>query len=254
MTHAAPCFRTRFAQTPDDVRAAQRLRYGVFVQELGATGDLVDHCEGTEADPYDAHADHLLLEDLSRANDTVIGVYRLMTTAQARRAGGFASAQEFDLALLTQSGRPLLELGRSCLLPAYRGGPAMGHLFAALGDHIGRMDQAILFGVASFHGTDVEALSRPLAYLCQNHLAPQHIRAQAIGPSKVPMPQDAFIDRKAALREVPPLIKAYLRLGGVVGEGACIDAVFNTTDVCMILDTAAMTPSQRARFAPDPHS
>ena len=245
---SAPHFRTRLAATPQDLRAAQRLRYRVFVQELGAGGPLVDHGAGLEIDAGDPHADHLLLEDLAQPEVPVVGVYRLMTADQARLGGGFATAREFDLSPLSATGRPLLELGRSCLLPAYRGGPAMGHLFAALAALMKDAPDTILFGVASFPGTDAAALAGPLAMLRHDHLAPARLRPCAIGPGARAMPQDEVADRKAALRATPALIKAYLRLGGVVGEGACIDAAFNTTDVCMILDTGTMTDAHRRRL------
>lgn len=248
MTQATPIFRTRLADSTDDLQAAQALRYRVFVDELGAAGPLVDHAARREIDARDGFADHLLLEDLALPDTPVVGVYRLMTQAQARAAGGFATAAEFDLAPLTARDRPLLELGRSCLLPAYRGGPAMVHLFAALARLLAHRPATILFGVASFHGTDFAALQEPLAYLRQHHLAPPDLRPRAIGPGARDLPQGTATDRKAALRRIPALIKAYLRLGGTVGEGACIDTAFNTTDVCMMLDTATMDAGRRARL------
>jgi putative hemolysin len=56
------------------------------------------------------------------------------------------------------------------------------------------------------------------------------------------------IDRLTALRAMPALIKAYLRLGGCVGEGAYVDVQFNTVDVCMVLDVLAMNPRQKAIY------
>jgi putative hemolysin len=251
MTQPSPVFRTRLAASAQDIAAAQRLRYSVFVRELGACGGLIDHAAQTEADRFDPFADHLLLEDTAQPGAPVVGAYRLMSAAQAAAAGGFSAAPEFDLTPLLATGRPVLELGRSCLLPAYRGGPAMMHLFAALAQIAADRGDAIMFGVASFHGTDAGALSAPLAYLRQHHLAPAHLRARAHGPGAAVMPAQDPTDRKAALRDIPPLIKAYLRLGGVVGEGACVDAAFNTVDVCMILDPALMTTAQRARAVPE---
>lgn len=248
MIMTAPSYRVRFAETPDDVCAAQRLRYSVFVTELGGDGPLVDHEAARETDIYDDHASHLLLEDLARPADPVVGVYRLMNQTQALAAGGFSSRAEYDLSSLSKGNRQLLELGRSCLHPRYRGGAGMVHLWSALARHVQDSGTDLLFGVASFHGTDPEKLAAPLAYLRAFHLAPPQIRPRAIGPGAVPMPTQAIADRKSALREVPPLIKAYLRLGGVVGEGACVDKAFNTTDVCMILDTAQIPSTQMARY------
>ncbi|SEN26126.1 ornithine-acyl[acyl carrier protein] N-acyltransferase [Loktanella fryxellensis] len=242
--------RTRLADGPGDVAAAQALRYEVFVRELGAGGACHAHLPGQEADAFDPHADHLLLEDLARDDGTVVGVYRMMNRSQAIAAGRFSSAHEFDLTPLLASGRPLLELGRSCLLPAYRGGPAMMHLFAGVAQHVAAQPDTLLFGVASFHGTDTARLTAPLALLHSDHLAPPGLRPHAIGPHAIPMPVAAPADRKAALRAIPPLIKAYLRLGSVVGDGACVDPGFNTTDVCMMLDAAMMTADQRARLWP----
>jgi len=245
-----PQFRCRLVQGGTDLAAAQRLRYRVFVQELGADGPLVDHATRREVDRFDAHSDHLILVDERRdaaALDHVVGVYRLMTADHAAQAGQFYSEGEYDLAPLHDSGRRLLELGRSCLHPDYRGGMAMMHLWSALADHVHATGVEILFGVASFHGTDVAALAGPLSILHHRHLAPGPLRVKARSPHGTPMGllPEAQIDRTAAMRATPALIKAYLRLGGCVGEGAWVDHAFNTTDVCLVVDTATMNARQR---------
>lgn len=251
MPSANPSFVVRQAATPADIRAAQRLRYAVFVDELGGDGPDVNHETKRECDAFDDHATHLLLEDTTRpADDRVVGVYRTMTTDQARAAGGFYCAGEFDLSVLVGSGRRLLELGRSCLHPDYRGGTAMLHLWAGLADFAVDLDTEILFGVASFHGTNVNELAEPLSYLADKHRADDTMTATAKAPHAVPMtiiPVDQ-IDRKAAMRATPALIKAYLRLGGFVGQGAYVDHAFNTTDICLILDTAQMTARAAALY------
>ena len=238
----------RLARSEDEIRAAQRLRYRVFVDELGGDGDGVDHAAGLETDAFDAHAMHLLLFDHARAGDPVVGVYRLMDRRAARAAGRFYSASEFDLAPLLDGGRELLELGRSCLDPAYRGGSGMMVLWNALARLVAAQGVEILFGVASFHGTDPGALAAPLSLLHHRHLAPADIRPVSRAPAGVPLLPEAGIDRLAAMRAVPALIKAYLRLGGHVGEGVFVDRAFNTTDVCLVLDVARMDPRQRDRF------
>ena len=247
---AEPQFEVRLATGEADLRAAQRLRYHVFVEELGGGGALVDHENRYERDRFDAHCDHMILIDHSRAADPgehVVGVYRLMREEQARAAGQFYSEGEYNLAPLKASGRRLLELGRSCLLPEYRGGAAMFHLWNGLAAYVEAHDIEILFGVASFHGTDIAALAQPLSLLHHRHLAPPKLRVRArVFQSMDLVPEDQ-LDRRAAMLQVPALIKAYLRLGGVVGEGAYIDHAFNTTDVCLIMDTARMN-AQRARL------
>lgn len=244
---AEPEFEVRLARSAADLVAAQRLRYCVFVEELGGDGALVDHVNRLERDRFDPFCDHMLLIDRTKSPDRVVGVYRLMRQAHARAAGAFYSEDEYDLGPLKASGRKLLELGRSCLLPEYRGGAALFHLWSGLGVYVDTHGIEILFGVASFHGTDVEALAQPLSLLHYNHLAPEEIRVRARDFQPMNLMPEAAVDRRAAMVQVPALIKAYLRLGGVVGEGAFVDRAFNTTDVCLIMDTARMN-TQRARL------
>jgi putative hemolysin len=240
MPDAAPEFLVKLASTPEDLRAAQRLRYEVFVRELGSDGGMVDHDCGLELDRFDAYCDHLMVSH--QPSGDVIGVYRLLRGDQAALSGQFYSESEYDIEVLKSGGRRLLELGRSCLHRDHRGGVAMHHLWAGLADYVKRHRIDILFGVASFHGTDVAAIAQPLSRLHQAHLAPPdlRVRAHAAHFQRMDLIPPDQIDRKLAMRRTPALIKAYLRLGGVVGEGAFVDHAFNTTDVCLVLDTARM--------------
>ncbi len=254
MNKPAPDYELRLARSEDEIRAAQRLRYTVFVEELGGRGPLVDHANRLERDEFDPHLDHLLLLDRAQPGHPVVGVYRLMRDEQAARLGRFYSESEYDLDVLKGSGRRLLELGRSCLHRDYRGGSAMVHLWQGLADYVARQEIEILFGVASFHGTDIEALKAPLSILHHRHLAPPGLRVRARREQfqRMDLLAEAEIDRPAAMRATPALIKAYLRLGGFVGEGAYVDHAFNTTDVCLIMDTATMNQKNRARFSGAP--
>jgi len=243
-------FVTRLATSPEDLRAAQRVRYDVFVDELGSNGPDVDHENRLEKDKFDPFFDHLLLIDKNASSDIlnqVVGVYRLLRQDQAEVIGQFYSEDEYDLSVLKTSDRKLLELGRSCIRPAYRGGTAMYHLWNGLADYVVTNNIEILFGVASFHGTDPQQFAGPLSLLHHRHLAPDYLRVRAQDAAYQSMDLIAKddLDAKAAMLATPALIKAYLRLGGCVGEGAFIDHAFNTTDICLILDTARMNARQR---------
>ena len=245
MPDTGPTFTVKLAETEAELRAAQKLRYDVFVRELGGGGELVDHEAGLEKDRFDPYFDHMLAYD--DGTGEIIGVYRMLPGERAVDIGQFYSEDEYDLSVLKDSGRRLLELGRSCLHKDYRGGSAMYHLWNGLAGYVAERQIEVLFGVASFHGTDVAALAQPLAMLHHNHLAPPDLRvraqAEVFQSMDLVAPQD--LDRRAAMVQVPALIKAYLRLGGFVGEGAFVDHNFNTTDVCLILDTARMNERQR---------
>ncbi|UWQ89486.1 GNAT family N-acetyltransferase [Rhodobacteraceae bacterium M382] len=249
MSDSSSSFSVRIARTDAELKAAQRLRYDVFVRELGGGGEMVDHDAGLEMDRFDPFFDHLLAEDISTGQ--VVGVYRLLRDDQAAKAGQFYSEDEYDLTPLKTSGRKLLELGRSCLHPDYRGGMAMFHLWSGLSDYVEQHHIEILFGVASFHGTDLKQLANPLSMLHHNHLAPPELRVRAqpehFQPMDLVSPDD--LDRRSAMLQVPSLIKAYLRLGGFIGEGAFVDRSFNTTDVCLILDTKRLNDRQRRIYA-----
>ncbi len=242
---AAPTqdFTVKIAETEEELRAAQALRYDVFVRELGGDGDLVDHEAGLERDRFDPYFDHMIASD--NANGQVVGVYRLLRGEQAEKIGQFYSDDEYDLGVLQNSGRKVLELGRSCLHPNYRGGTAMYHLWNGLSQYVRAHEIEILFGTASFHGTDISALAAPLSILHHNHLAPEDLRVRAKAFQSMDLIPLENLDRRAAMVQIPALIKAYLRLGGFVGQGAYVDHAFNTTDVCLILDTARMNERQR---------
>lgn len=244
-------FEVRLAETADDLAAAQRLRYAVFVRELGGDGEMVDHGAGLERDRFDPFFDHLLLLDHRRGpGDRVVGVYRLMRAEQAAVAGQFYTEEEYDLEPLRRSGRRLLELGRSCVHADYRDGTALMHLWTGLAGYVARHGIEVMFGVASFHGTDPAPLAAPLSLLHHRHLAPPELRVRARPDHFQPMDLIApeALDRPAAVRAIPSLIKAYLRLGGTVGEGAWIDAPFNCTDVCLVLETSRLSDRHRAIY------
>lgn len=250
MEQQDPFFRLRLATGDRDLEAAQRLRYQVFVEELGGDGPMVDHAARLERDAFDAMFDHLLLidtrRDPSKLQD-VVGVYRLLPLDRLGPDDYFYSESEFDLSSLRLSGRKLLELGRSCVHPDHRGGTAMFHLWNALADYVLHRGIEILFGVASFHGTDAAALAQSLAWLHHHHLAPLALRpvARPAQFQRMDLVAPEALDRRAAMLGTPALIKAYLRLGGFVGQGAWIDHAFNTTDVCLVVDTAAMSEKHR---------
>jgi putative hemolysin len=248
-------FTVRLAEDEADVAAAQRLRYKVFVEEMGAAADPDERAERRERDAFDPYFDHLLLIDNARETDDplerVVGAYRLMTGAMARAGIGFYGASEYDLAKLVSYPRETLELGRSCVDAAHRGGAGMHLLWTGLGEYVAERNVEIMFGVASFPGTDVAALAEPLSWLHWSHLAPEDLRVRALPEhfTRMDILPVAEVDKVRALKATPALIKAYIRLGGFVGEGAYVDHDFNTVDVCLLMDTARMVQRYRQFYS-----
>ena len=243
----------RLAKGENDLTAAKRLRYEVFVEEFGAGGVSVDHENRLESDRFDPWVDHLILVDQKRnaqEQNHVVGAYRLLRSEVAQLECGYYSSDEYDLSVLTESGRSLVELGRSCVHRDYRGGIGIFQLWRGLACYVLDNEIEVMFGVASFHGTDVDELGQALTLLHRNHLAPQDMRVKSRPEHYVSMDRvaDGTLNQVQAMASVPPLIKAYLRLGGFVGDGAYVDHVFNTVDVCLVMDTTRMSERHRDHY------
>lgn len=236
-------FEVRLAKTSEDVIASQKLRYSVFVDEFGAKTSKKQMKEKLETDIFDNYCDHLLLIDKKKKSDLiegkVVGVYRLMKHSNASNGIGFYSQNEYDLTLLFSSGMKCLELGRSCVAQEYRNGLGLYLLWEALAQYVAKEQIDLLFGVASFKGVDPSKISKGLSILHHKYIAPKDIRISALPHSYLSMDIIPIenINYAEAMLQIPSLIKSYIRLGGVVGDGAFIDYDFNTIDVGIIMDT-----------------
>ena len=233
----------RLAQTLAEIEAAQRLRYEIFYKEMGAqpTPEMAEAAR--DFDDFDTVCDHLLVIDHNLPEDqSVVGTYRLIRREMAAKRGGFYSASEFDLKQIIEYPGEILELGRACVAPAYRG-RAINLLFRGISSYVSRYNIEVMFGCASLPGIDPRQLALPLSYLYYYHLAPPALRAVAVRDRYVDMRRVAphEIDPATAMFEVPPLLKAYLRFGGFIGDGAVVDEQFRTTDVCIIVKTDMIT-------------
>ncbi|HUI25457.1 MAG TPA: GNAT family N-acyltransferase [Candidatus Kryptonia bacterium] len=215
----------------DDVEAAQRLRYRVFADECGArlTSD-----SGLDRDPFDAYCDHLLVRSLESGQ--VVGTYRILTFEQARRAGGFYSANEFDLRRIAALGPRLVELGRACVDPAHRDGVVISLLWAGLFDYLSARGCEYVIGCGSVNLTGNDAGAAGLCNrLKRDRLAPPDWR---VFPYR-PYPLDGVAMDEQAM--VPPLMKGYLRLGAFVCGDPAWDAHFGTADFLMLLPMAGIS-------------
>jgi putative hemolysin len=231
----------RIAESESEIEAAQRLRYRVFYEEMAATPTPQMRMERRDFDKYDEFCDHLLVIDRNMRDENgdhvVVGTYRLLRGEVAALNGGFYSSSEFDLSPLRRTyppGARFLELGRSCVLKSHRAkAGTMQLLWRGNQLYIERYGIELMFGCASFPGTDPDALALPLSYLHHFHRAPEGHRIRARPELYVEMnrlPKEE-IHLKDALRALPPLIKGYVRIGAFIGDGAVIDRQFGTTDV-----------------------
>jgi L-ornithine Nalpha-acyltransferase len=244
----------RLAVTAEDVAAAQRLRYHIFYEELGAVATVETRASRADTDRFDAFCDHLLvIEDNAPATDgtaisggRLVGTYRLLRQDVASRNGGFYTQAEFDLQPLLARHVQLkfLEVGRSCVAAGFRGKPVAELLWQGIWNYVRFHKLDVMLGCASLPGTNADALADELTFLAHAAPAPEAWRVSALASRHVEMRRKplAGVDQKAVLRGLPTLVKAYLRLGCHVGEGAVADHQFNTTDVLIVLPVAAINP------------
>ena len=238
-------FEVRLARTPAEIDAAQALRYRVFYEEMAAHPSPEVALERRDFDEFDRVCDHLLVLDRRRGEgpEGIVGTYRLIRREAAARAGRFYSAAEYEIQKMIDYPAEVLELGRSCVAKDARNTATMQMLWRGIALYCYHYDIKVMFGCASFPGTDPSQHAQAFSFLYHNHLAPPEIRARALPERYVDMnmmPPDSF-DPRRAMSRVPPLIKGYLRLGGFVGDGAVIDGEFNSTDVFIVVKTELVT-------------
>ena len=232
-----------WARHLDEVREAQRLRYDVFAGEMGAR--LSSRLPGHDADLFDDYCEHLLVR--STETQEVIGTYRLLTPAQARRAGSFYSDTEFDLWRLRRLREEMVELGRSCVHPRHRHGGVIMALWGALAEFMQRNALDTMVGCASIPMLHNGVVSGDVAASVWNKvqrdsLAPIEYRVTP----RLPLPIEQL---DASLRVDPPaLIKGYLRLGAKVLGAPAWDPDFNTADLPMLMRIQDLPARYRKHF------
>jgi len=232
-----------WARHQDEVREAQRLRHAVFAGEMGARLDT--SLPGHDVDLFDDYCEHLLVRD--EATREVVGTYRVLTPAQARRVGSTYSDTEFDLTRLRSLRARMVELGRSCVHPDHRHGGVILALWGALAEFMVRNQLDTMIGCASIpmlHNGIVsgDAAASIWRQVRQTHLAPIEYHVLP----RLPLPVEQ-LDSSLPI-EPPALIKGYLRLGARVLGAPAWDPDFNTADLPMLMRIADLPPRYRKHF------
>ena len=242
--HSKHRLRVRFADSLEDLRAAQRLRHRVFVEEMGARLPLAE--PGIESDRFDHYCEHLLVWD--EDTDQAVGCYRILTDSQAVRAGGYHAQSKFDLTrVLAVSGR-LVEVGRTCVHPDYRNGAVISLLWSGLARFMLMHRYDYLIGCASIPlgrksapassalppsmavADGVEQVGAIWQAVAASHLSPPEWRVFPKTPFAA-LPEAA----PGTPAELPSLIRGYLRLGAQVCGEPAWDPAFNVADLFLLL-------------------
>lgn len=243
---SSPPLSVRWARHGDEVRQAQRLRWEVFAQEMGAQlTPMPGQPDGLDIDRFDEHCEHLLVctPETDDSPAQVVGTYRVLTPAGARRAGGWYSETEFDLSPLQAERHRVAELGRSCTAAGHRQGGVILMLWTSLAAFMQRNGLELMIGCASIPMTDGGHAAASLwTQLRQSWL----VRPELQVTPRLPLPvQRLRCDLQA---EAPPLIKGYLRCGARLLGAPAWDPDFGVADLPMMLDLAQMNASYKARL------
>lgn len=233
-----PQLTVALATCAEEVAEAQRLRYQVFVEEMGAQ---IKGQHGLDVDGFDAFCDHLLVRD--ETTQQVVGTYRILSPMMAMQAGGYYSAGEFDLSRLAPLSDRTVELGRACVHANYRTGGTINMLWAGLAKYMQAHQYEYMIGCASVAMHDGGHMAASLfASLRDEHLSSAEYR---VFPHH-PLPIEAL--NQTLTVPCPPLIKGYLRLGAQICGEPAWDPTFNTADMLVLLPFSRINPRYAAHF------
>ncbi|WP_224823637.1 GNAT family N-acetyltransferase [Cognatishimia sp. MH4019] len=227
-------YKARFTSEAVDVAACQALRHLAF-----------HGSEGRDADPFDATCTHVMVE----RGETLVACYRLLRLESGREIARSYAAQFYDLGALEAFDGPLVEMGRFCVHPDHPDPDIIRVAWAALTRYVDADGIKMLFGCASFEGTQAADYTDAFAILKARHLAPKRWLPRVKAPNVFRYAKQlrGEANVKSGMLRMPPLLRTYLTMGGWVSDHAVVDTQMNTLHVFTGVEIAAIPPA-RARL------
>jgi len=236
---------TRLAVSREEIKQAQKLRYDVFYEEMSAQKRLSQKILRRDRDRFDLDCHHLLVLD-DRNGPLLVGTQRLKTASSEDTSLNFYSQSEFDVESLVLSHKNLtfMELGRSCILPDYRSKRTMELMWQGTWAYAVERQVDVMIGCASFELVQLEAALKSMKFLATNVGVDQNWHAKVTGKEIIDLKHADVppVDLKTAMRDMPPLIKGYMRLGARFSHQAVIDQEFGTVDMLVVLCVKEINP------------
>lgn len=229
---------TRFAETAEDIRAAQRLRFVAFI------GD--EATEGLDADAFDDVCTHVLVEEARSGR--LVCCFRFLPLPCGSEINRSYSAQYYELEALAAFEGSMVEMGRFCIHPDVKDPDILRVAWGAMTRYVDQNNVEMLFGCSSFHGTDADQYEDAFAMLKDRHLAPKRWLPRVKAPSVFRFAQKLKRrkpDAKLAMMRMPPLLRTYLMMGGWVSDHAVVDRQMNTLHVFTGLEIKAIPPARK---------
>jgi len=235
-------YEARFAETAEDVRRGQRLRYLCF------RGNRDDGSDGIDADPFDDRCHHLLVEEVQTGR--LVCCFRLLTFQNGEDIDASYAAQFYELEKLKAFDGKMVEMGRFCIHPDVRDPDILRIAWGAMTEFVDREGIELLFGCSSFHGVEAEEYTDAFALLKERHIAPKRWLPRVKAPSVFRFGNRLRLRKpnlKLAMKGMPPLLRTYLVMGGWVSDHAVVDTDLNTLHVFTGLEVRDI-PSSRKRL------
>lgn len=233
-------YSVRFAESDDDIRAAQRLRWLCFLGNRG-----LDQAEdGLDADDFDGACRHVLVTE--NRSGTLVCCFRILPLTGREIARSY-SAQYYNLRRLEDYDGKMVEMGRFCIHPEHKDPNILRLAWGAMSRYVEDEGVGMLFGCSSFMGADPEAHADALAMLRERHLAPKRWLPRVKAPNVFRFARALRrrkADEKAAMLGMPPLLRSYLLMGGWVSDHAVVDPKLNTIHVFTGLEISAIPPAR----------
>jgi len=230
-----PTLSVGIAISAAEIESAQRLRYKVFAEELGAR--LTCPVPRVDEDIYDPFCHHLVVSD--NRTGAVVGTYRILPPENAERLGQYYTEGEFDISRLALLRRNMVEVGRACVHRDYRTGATIALLWSGLMRYMLQNGHSHLLGSCAISMADGGHAAASLYVRLQEYMVSPEYR---VFP-RCPLPVEAL--RRNVPAKVPPLLKGYLRAGASICGAPAWDPDFNTADLPLLLPVANIA----ARYA-----
>ena len=237
---ATPSYTTRLARSPEEVRAAQSLRFEVFNLELNE-GLEQSYATGLDADPFDAVCDHLIVEHVPTKQ--IVGTYRLQMGGTAAKNLGYYCAQEFELAVFEPLRNEIVELGRACVHRQHRNLVVLGLLWKGIADYAKERGGRYLMGCSSITSQDPAVGASAYSQLCRKFLVEPAFRT-----TPLPAYECELTTVTEEKTEIPKLLRAYMSIGAKICGPPALDRHFQTIDFLTFVDLETLSASTRARF------
>lgn len=238
-------FMIKIAESPEDIRAAQKLRHDIFLEEW--QGKV--HETGLDFDDYDAIADHLMIVD--RKNGLLVGTYRLICSTFSKK---FYSQNEFHLdEFLENAVGNKLEMGRACTHKDYRNGRTMDLLWQGLSQYIAMTHTRYLFGCSSVTTSDPNIMFPMLRAIYEKDQLkfefnikpePEYEWENAEKLFEHALPLDGYA------KQLPPLLRSYLHAGSFIYGMPAYDKDFSCFDLFTVLKLTTLNKRFYSRFEP----